>query len=204
MSHLLSGDIELQLPHTYFASMEWPCPGSISVYSVLGLTIGASGILYYYVRRAFKRHGQLLQRGIRTIVDCEPPNRRLEYIFHTLQFLNVTLTVHSVVAVHGLGAHPEFTWTTRGPNQSRVNWLTDLFPRDFGKARVMTFGHNSDWFVRASNNTPFENAKMLLRAVNEARREHHKVSHQIIEITLGNTEVTSLAYTAVWHHFHRA
>ncbi|OJI82831.1 hypothetical protein ASPTUDRAFT_123533 [Aspergillus tubingensis CBS 134.48] len=38
----------------------------------------------------------------------------------------------------------------------------------------MTFGHNSDWFVRASNNTPFENAKILLRAVNEERREHHK------------------------------
>lgn len=184
--------------------MAWPRPGSISVYSVLEVTIVASGILAYYVRRALKRHGQFLQRGTRIIVDRQPPNRRLEYIFHMLQYLGSTLTVFSVVAVHGLGAHPEFTWTTRGPNQSRVNWLTDLFPRDFSRARVMTFGHNSDWFVRASNNTPFENAKMLLRAVNEERREHHKVSLHMIEITIGNTSKSNpLAYTAVSHHFHR-
>ena len=61
----------------------------------------------------------------------------------------------SIVAVHGLVAHPEFTWTTNDAPQQcpdeteashRRNWLKDFLPTDFPNAEIMTFSYNADWF----------------------------------------------------------
>ena len=94
----------------------------------------------------------------------------------------------SIVAVHGLGAHPEFTWTvTRAQAQPlqnisssstaqalgkcRVNWLKDdgFLKEDFKTARVMTFGYNADWFVGAPTATAEQRAGTLLRELKRER-----------------------------------
>ncbi|KAJ5084974.1 vegetative incompatibility protein HET-E-1 [Penicillium argentinense] len=60
-----------------------------------------------------------------------------------------------IVAVHGLGAHPGYTWTS-APSSStdsevgnRVHLLRDLFKHDFPNARILAFAHNSDWLIGA-------------------------------------------------------
>ncbi len=48
----------------------------------------------------------------------------------------------SVVAVHGLGAHPDYTWTA-----GDVNWLRDehMLPRAIPNSRILRFGYESRW-----------------------------------------------------------
>lgn len=55
------------------------------------------------------------------------------------------LIVRSVVAVHGIGADPDRTWTTNG-----VNWLKDpgMLPSAIPYARIMRFGYESAWLGR--------------------------------------------------------
>ncbi|KPM38862.1 hypothetical protein AK830_g7714 [Neonectria ditissima] len=50
-----------------------------------------------------------------------------------------------VVAVHGIGASPNTTWTHKETN---VNWLSNdtMLPAALPNARIMAFGYNSLWF----------------------------------------------------------
>ena len=100
------------------------------------------------------------------------------------------LTKHpySIVAVHGLGAHPEFTWTVtnkeaqplqfesssnagHSSKKHRVNWLKDdgFLKEDFKKARIMTFGYNADWFLVAPMATAEQRAGTMLRELKRKR-----------------------------------
>jgi hypothetical protein len=103
----------------------------------------------------------------------------------------------SIIAIHGLGAHGEYTWTVKQPATSsssdqkdsprnhavavstsnsirRINWLREYLCEDFPHAQVMTFNHNADWFVLAPTVTAFETAGALLRDV-KRWREKQKV-----------------------------
>ncbi|KAJ6256869.1 NACHT-domain-containing protein [Drechslerella dactyloides] len=55
-----------------------------------------------------------------------------------------------IIAVHGLGEHPDKAWTycSEQTNHKDVNWLkdTDMLPAELPKARIMTFGYNSTWY----------------------------------------------------------
>jgi hypothetical protein len=48
----------------------------------------------------------------------------------------------SVVAVHGIGADPDITWTENG-----LNWLEhlEMLPSALPAARIMRFGYDSRW-----------------------------------------------------------
>ncbi|KAI2603697.1 hypothetical protein GGR54DRAFT_644549 [Hypoxylon sp. NC1633] len=50
-----------------------------------------------------------------------------------------------IVAIHGVGAKPEYTWVDR---ESKVNWLSDptMLPAALPKARIMTYNYASHWF----------------------------------------------------------
>ncbi|KAJ5679285.1 hypothetical protein N7462_007529 [Penicillium macrosclerotiorum] len=50
---------------------------------------------------------------------------------------------HDIVAVHGIGADPYFSWYTKG-----IHWLENekMLPSKFPSARIMTFGYESNWF----------------------------------------------------------
>lgn len=52
---------------------------------------------------------------------------------------------NSVVAVHGIGAHPNTTWTHK---RTGKNWLCEpsMLPSDLPNARIMGFGYHSVWY----------------------------------------------------------
>ncbi len=78
------------------------------------------------------------------------------------------LTVYSIVAVHGIGAHPDDTWVTKG-----VNWLQDeaMLPKTIPNARILRFGYNSRWFGEDAVKARLQSiAKSLLAYLREERK----------------------------------
>lgn len=58
----------------------------------------------------------------------------------------------SIVALHGIGAHPDDTWCkpvkSKESGERYVNWLKDpeMLPAEVPKVRIMRFGYKSQWF----------------------------------------------------------
>lgn len=92
----------------------------------------------------------------------------------------------SIVAIHGIGAHPFFSWQfserISAPSQDEshdvtrkreVHWLKDedMLPQACPDARIMTFGYESQWFgdgvIKQKLSTV---ADGLLRALRSDRR----------------------------------
>lgn len=67
------------------------------------------------------------------------------------QYIFIIWTKHtetrSIVAVPGIGAHPDRTWTMKTREGKWVNWLVDaeMLPRQLPNARIMRFGYRSEW-----------------------------------------------------------
>ncbi|KAK3317361.1 hypothetical protein B0T19DRAFT_290469 [Cercophora scortea] len=121
------------------------------------------------VRRRRNAGNAVHKHGIHIISD--PPNARVE-----------------IIALHGLGAHPEHTWTGRAPSpdspsppaartwpfgsfrkppapppaRPKVHLLKDLLRHDFPHARILSFHHNSDWLVDSPVTTAEEIARELV------------------------------------------
>ncbi|KAI1299765.1 hypothetical protein F5Y03DRAFT_247246 [Xylaria venustula] len=74
---------------------------------------------------------------------------------------NTSNAKFDIVAVHGLGAHPEYTWTCHAPAmrdgpRRRIHLLRDLLTESFPEARILSFAHISDWLGKASIKTAQE------------------------------------------------
>jgi len=54
----------------------------------------------------------------------------------------IGINLISIVAVHGIGANVDTTWTTK-----EVNWISDdkMLPQEQPTARIMTFSYDSQW-----------------------------------------------------------
>jgi hypothetical protein len=83
-------------------------------------------------------------------------------------------TEFDIIAIHGLDTKSPDTWTWLDPEEANsvgVNWLSDLLPRQFPKARVFTCDWPADLFKRSDTiqMTTTELARSLLLAV-QARR----------------------------------
>ncbi|KZF21644.1 hypothetical protein L228DRAFT_156852 [Xylona heveae TC161] len=79
-----------------------------------------------------------------------------------------------IVAVHGMGAHPDDTWCKAvGPNDDRhyVNWLQErnMLPAAVPNARIMRYGYHSNWFGKDSISTRAYNIsqRLLLTLTNK-------------------------------------
>jgi hypothetical protein len=97
-----------------------------------------------------------------------------------LEVFGLPLIFSSIVAVHGIGAHPDDTWTGRGPT-SKVNWLIDpeMLPKAIPEARIMRFGYESAW-VGDDRKKPKKTyvsdvAKLLLEELENYRDESPSV-----------------------------
>ncbi|TFA98360.1 hypothetical protein CCMA1212_009831 [Trichoderma ghanense] len=102
---------------------------------------------------------------------------------------------YRIVAVHGLGANPEHTWTCKtssksngGKNQECVHLLKDLLMKDrrFADARILHFAYNSDWLVDAC----FESARDIGLRLVESLVEHRD-KHAALSINEDDTEKIS-------------
>ncbi|KAF2176599.1 hypothetical protein K469DRAFT_678515 [Zopfia rhizophila CBS 207.26] len=82
-----------------------------------------------------------------------------------------------IVAIHGIGAHPDDTWCKNVGTESKpryINWLKDvrMLPSVASNARVLRYGYESQWFgknaIRQKASTV---AERLLLALKREREE---------------------------------
>ena len=77
--------------------------------------------------------------------------------------------------MHGIGAHPDRTWTMENREGEWVNWLTDpsMLPQKLPYARIMRFGYKSEWFgsekVETKKTLVQDVAKALLKGLEHCR-----------------------------------
>jgi hypothetical protein len=81
----------------------------------------------------------------------------------------------SIVAVHGLGAHPDDSWCKNAGTAEEPrwrNWLIedDMLPAVAPHARIMRYGYESQWFGKeAMQQSATTVAERLLRALKRKR-----------------------------------
>ena len=63
-------------------------------------------------------------------------------------FVIKPVDTRGIIAVHGIGAHPDRTWTMQKSDGEWVNWLAnaEMVPRYVPNARIMRSGYRSEWF----------------------------------------------------------
>ncbi|KAI1801454.1 hypothetical protein F4811DRAFT_574141 [Daldinia bambusicola] len=92
-----------------------------------------------------------------------------------------------IVAVHGLGAHPYYSWkankplSSSAPGESQghdagINWLEhdDFLKKDFKNVRILSYAYNADWFMDASLSTASQKALTFLDKLVEFRQKTKK------------------------------
>ena len=73
-----------------------------------------------------------------------------------------------MLAVHGIGAHPDRTWTS-----GDVYWLKDehMLPRAIPQSRILRFGYESQWLGKDAIQQRLSLvADQLLRGLMESRK----------------------------------
>lgn len=82
------------------------------------------------------------------------------------------LSVQSIIAVHGLGANPDWAWIFKD-GDLRVHWLKgeDMLPSRLPHSRIMVFNYESRWHVDAPWQRRSLCADQLLNAVDTQRRQ---------------------------------
>jgi hypothetical protein len=77
----------------------------------------------------------------------------------------ISLTTSSIIAIHGMGAHPDDTWCKGvGAGNDEVNWLqdTNMLPAAVPNSRVMRYGYHSQWFGKDAIKTKASNISQQL------------------------------------------
>ncbi len=99
-----------------------------------------------------------------------------------------TDNIYSVVAVHGIGAHPDDTWCTdvnedASSTTRSVNWLKDpeMLPSVMKDARIMRYGYHSQWFGRDA-----------------LQQNASRIASGLLKSLKRNRKVIKLQSTAIW------
>lgn len=86
----------------------------------------------------------------------EDPPQIVEYVLLRTPCLPASLLTRcSIVAIHGIGAHPDDSWCKNVGTKDTprwVNWLAqeDMLPALAPNARIMRYGYQSHWFGEAA------------------------------------------------------
>jgi hypothetical protein len=108
---------------------------------------------------------------------AEDPRKTVEYVLLLTPCLPASiLTVRSIVAIHGIGAHPDDSWCKNVGTKDTprwVNWLVqeEMLPALAPNARIMRYGYQSHWFGEAAmRQTTSTVAQRLLSALKRKRK----------------------------------
>ena len=87
-----------------------------------------------------------------------------------------SLVSYSIVAVHGLGASPNWAWIRKvknGSEEAHVNWLANemMLPAKLPTSRIMTFNYISKWLLGAPKQRRSSCAIQLLTALDNQRKK---------------------------------
>ncbi|KAF2457805.1 hypothetical protein BDY21DRAFT_342816 [Lineolata rhizophorae] len=113
-----------------------------------------------------------------------------------------------IVAVHGLGARPEWAWTRRveapGGKMKEVKWLSDpnLLPARLPRSRVMTFNYESRWHRNAPKHRKTSVADNLLRCLEEQRQNNPRVRNRPL-LFIGHSYGGIVIEQLIVHTLHR-
>jgi hypothetical protein len=104
----------------------------------------------------------------------------IEYVHLEYTLAQTYANSPSIVAIHGLGAHPDDSWcakvdTKEGTKESPrwVNWLEEesMLPAVATNARIMRYGYKSQWFGKEMTQQNVSTvADRLLRALKRTRK----------------------------------
>ncbi|KAK7533197.1 uncharacterized protein J3D65DRAFT_73440 [Phyllosticta citribraziliensis] len=79
-----------------------------------------------------------------------------------------------IIAIHGIGAHPDDTWVQKTEDGTKINWLQnhEMLPAIVPNARIMRYGYPSAWFgSEMVSARVLDIASSLLRALQFKRQE---------------------------------
>jgi hypothetical protein len=96
----------------------------------------------------------------------------IEYVRFQHLFGRTSANLSSIVAIHGLGAHPDESWCTNVGTQL-FNWLEEesMLPAVAPNARIMRYGYKSQWFGKEMTHQNVSTvADRLLRALKRTRK----------------------------------
>ncbi|KAM3549052.1 hypothetical protein MY1884_008914, partial [Beauveria asiatica] len=111
------------------------------------------------------------ERGLQILHDCDEPNI-------------------DIVAVHGLGANPDYAWVwlpknnpidSRGHPDKPFNWLQKLLPAELS-CRVLAFNYPSTWILNAPQQKLSNISDNLLRSLRDIRDKKPAVGRPLIFI----------------------
>jgi hypothetical protein len=108
--------------------------------------------------------------------------RSSKHVCHSLKTYGL-ITACSIIAIHGLGANVDWTWTRRSKDRLKhVNWLRDpdMLPRIVPKARIMVYTYNPAWLSSASKTVLQQSGEDMMRRTHDFR--NGKTNHPIIFI----------------------
>ncbi|KAK5994039.1 Vegetative incompatibility HET-E-1-like protein [Cladobotryum mycophilum] len=97
-----------------------------------------------------------------------------------------------IVAVHGLGAHSEYTWmgdssatseTLDSYRPGKIHLLRDLLKADFTEARILSFAYNCDWLIDA----PVKTVQQIGETLHDALVQHQSNRPNIPRIFIGHS-----------------
>ena len=114
--------------------------------------------------------------GLKVLYEGSNPS--VEYVSdRKLQKQSImTIGFLSIVAVHGLGATPDWAWIRKvklDDQEVSVNWLADenMLPAKLPNSRIMTFNYESKWLLGAPKQRRYLCAIQLLTAIDNKRNE---------------------------------
>lgn len=100
----------------------------------------------------------------------------IEYVHLQALHAQTYTNSSSIVAIHGLGAHPDDSWCANAGTRDSprwVNWLeeADMLPAVAPHARIMRYGYQSQWFGKEMMQQSVSIvAERLLRALKRTRK----------------------------------
>jgi hypothetical protein len=152
----------------------------------------ASVLLYPIVVKIHRRNKETRPDGLQVISNPENPTFKWDGPHTSCVKAPANRFPCRIVAVHSLGAYPDYTWTCQDSAKSartvgvqRVHLLKDLLKFDFPDARILSFTYNSDWLIDALVKTAQQIGHKLLDQLAKHRSNYlvRRMGSKVMEVS---------------------